>query len=160
MQDCGNIIVIQMCWWRTDIWSQPRQYPVHPLTPLWSLKGHDQPMNDWTLILVIPCQMVIPFLRYSYLKNWPWKSWPYPWMIGLTSVPFHVKWPSHSWDGTISKFDLKIKNQGQKYCEKLRSHSQPTIQQIYFFLFHINQTSHSTETIFLRHINLTLKIYH
>ena len=56
-------------------------------------------------------------------KNWPWKSkvkvmgevevpshnlsltsWT---SYRLTSLWFHVKWPSHSWDTAFSKFDLE-----------------------------------------------------
>ena len=68
----------------------------------------------------VPCLSSLPFLRYSYFKNWPWKSEVN--VMGevtvqsdnvgltfyrLTSVSFHVNRPSHSWFTAFSKFDLE-----------------------------------------------------
>ena len=78
-----------------------------------------------THIPFVPCQSALPFLRYSILKIWPWKSRVK--VIGevtvqshnvglasyrLTSLSFHVNRPSHSWDTAFSKFDLE--NQGSR----------------------------------------------
>ena len=79
-----------------------------------------------THIPFVPCQSAIPFLRYSIFKIWLSKSRVK--VIGevtvqshnvgltsyrLTSLSFQVNRPSHSWDTAFSKFDLKIKGQGQ-----------------------------------------------
>ena len=73
----------------------------------------------------VPCQSALPFLRYRVFKIWPWKSrvkvidevTVQSHNVGLasyrlTSLLFHVNWPSHSWDKAISKFDLE--NQGSR----------------------------------------------
>ena len=77
-----------------------------------------------THIPLVPCQSVLPSLRYSIFKIWPWKSrvkvmgeiTVQSHNVGLTSywltsLSFHVNRPSHSWD-TFSKFDLE--NQGSR----------------------------------------------
>ena len=67
-----------------------------------------------THIPLVPCQMAIPFLRYSIFKVWPWKSKvkviAQGHKVGITpylllSLSFHVNRPSHSWDTAISKFE-------------------------------------------------------
>ena len=73
-----------------------------------------------THIPFVPCQSVIPFLKYNFFKIWPWK--PKVKVIGevnvgshnmgptfyrLTSLSFHVNQPSHFWNTTFSKFDLE-----------------------------------------------------
>ena len=73
-----------------------------------------------THIPFVPCQSALPFLRYSIFKIWPWKSKDK--VMGevdidshnmgltsyrLTSLSFHVNWPSHSKDKTFSKFNLE-----------------------------------------------------
>ena len=73
-----------------------------------------------THIPLIPCQSAIPFLRYDFLKIWPWKSKVKVMGEGnveshkvgvtsyrLTSLLFHVNRPFHSWDTAFSKFDLE-----------------------------------------------------
>ena len=68
----------------------------------------------------VPCQSAFPFLRYGYLKNWPWKSEVKvmgevqaqgptmgPTSYQLTSCAFDINQDSHSWDVAISKFDLE-----------------------------------------------------
>ena len=73
-----------------------------------------------THIPFILCQSAIPFLRYDYFIIWPWKSNVKVTVevkvesqkVGvtsyrLTSLSFHVNWPSHSWDTAFSKFDLE-----------------------------------------------------
>ena len=65
---------------------------------------------------MVPCQLALPFLRYSIFKLWPWKSKvkviaqghkegipPYRFI----SFSFHVNQPSHSWDTAILKFDIE-----------------------------------------------------
>ena len=73
-----------------------------------------------THIPLILCQSAIPFLRYNFFKIWPWKS-KVKVMVEvkveshkmgvisyrLTSLPFIVNRPSHSWDTAFSKFDLE-----------------------------------------------------
>ena len=65
-------------------------------------------------IPLIPCQLALPFLRYSIFKLWPWKSKvkviAQGHKVGITpyrliSLSFHVYQPSHFWDTAISKFD-------------------------------------------------------
>ena len=69
-----------------------------------------------THIPLVPCQMALPFLRYSIFKVWPWKSKvkviAQGHKVGITpylllSLLFHVNRPSHSWDTAISKFDIE-----------------------------------------------------
>ena len=68
-----------------------------------------------THIPSVPCQLALPFLRYSIFKVWPWKSkvkgidkdhkvgtTPYR----IISLSFHVNRPSHSWDTAISKVEI------------------------------------------------------
>ena len=65
---------------------------------------------------MVPCQLALPFLRYSIFKVWPWKSKvkviaqgqkegipPYRFI----SFSFHVNRSSHSWDTAILKFDIE-----------------------------------------------------
>ena len=73
-----------------------------------------------TIIPFVLCWSALQCLRYSYLKNWPWKS-KFKAMgevkvkshnvtltsYRLTSLSFHVNRPSHSWDTAISKFDVE-----------------------------------------------------
>ena len=81
-----------------------------------------------THIPFVPCQSALPFLRYSIFKIWPWKSRVKVigevtvqshnmglTSYGLTSLSFHVNWPSHSWDTAFSKSDLE--NQGSRSNE-------------------------------------------
>ena len=76
-------------------------------------------------ITFVPCQLDLPFLRYSIFKIWPWKSKVKVMGEGnveshkvgvtsyrLTSLSFHVNRASHSWVMTFSKFDLE--NQGSR----------------------------------------------
>ena len=72
-----------------------------------------------TYIPSIPCQSVIPFLRYDFFKIWPWKSKIKVMgegnieshKVGVNSLThtlsFHVNRPIHSWDTAFSKFDLE-----------------------------------------------------
>ena len=55
-----------------DVWSHPGQYPVHPLTPSWSHKGHAH-SHEWsTHIPFILCQYAFPLLKWGYFTLWPW----------------------------------------------------------------------------------------
>ena len=71
-----------------------------------------------SLFCFVPCQLALPFLRYSIFKIWSWKSKAKVMGEGnveshnmgatfyrLTSLSFHVNWTSHSWDTAFSKFD-------------------------------------------------------
>ena len=68
-----------------------------------------------THIPFIPCQSVSPLQGYIFFKIWPWKSKVKviaqdqvmgPTSYRLTSLLFHVNWPSHSYTA-FSKFDLE-----------------------------------------------------
>ena len=51
------------------------------------------------------------------------------------------------WDSLFQNVTLKIQAQGHGCAQRLRSHSQPSIQLIHFlFMFQINQTIHSCDT--------------
>ena len=73
-----------------------------------------------THIPSIPHQSAIPFLKYNFFKIWPWKSKVKVMGEGnveshkvgvasyrLTSLPFYVNRPFHSWDTAVSNFDLE-----------------------------------------------------
>ena len=81
-----------------------------------SLKSQHGSNIQSTHIPLVPCQLALPFLRYSIFKVWPWKSKvkviaqghkegisPYRFI----SYSFHVNRPSHSWDTAILKFDIE-----------------------------------------------------
>ena len=117
----------------TSFWF--RSMSIHPLIPMielfliWPSKskgqviaqGHTVGITSYRLkSLFVPFSSALPFLRYSNLKNWPWKSQVK--FMGevkvqshnmsltsyrLKSLWFHVNWPSHSWDTAFSKFDLE-----------------------------------------------------
>ena len=78
-----------------------------------------------THIPFVPCQSGIPLLSYDFFKIWLWNSRVKVidevtvqshnvgiTSYGLTSISFHVNWPSLSWDTAFSKFDLE--NQGSR----------------------------------------------
>ena len=113
---------------------------IHPLIPMIELfkyltfkiqgqshssRSHNRHNILSTHIPFIPCWSALPFLRCSYLKNWPWKSKVM--VMGevkvkshnvsltsyrLTSLSFHVNLASHCWVTTFSKLDLE--NQGPR----------------------------------------------
>ena len=73
-----------------------------------------------THIPLVPSQSTIPFLRCNFFKIWLWKSKVKVMVevkveshkVGvtsywLTSLPFRVNRPFHSWDTTFFKFDLE-----------------------------------------------------
>ena len=106
---------------------------IHPLIPMielfkymtFKIQGHSSRSHNRYNILsthipFIPCWLALPFLRCSYLKNWPWKSKVE--VMGevkvqshnvsltsyrLTSLWFHVNLASHCWVMTFSKFGLE-----------------------------------------------------
>ena len=123
-------------WVQHPIDSQPFM-SIHPLIPMIELfrnltfkiqgqshssRSHDRYNTLSTHIPFIPCGSALPFLRCSYLKNWPWKSKVK--VMGevkvrsshnvsltsyrLTSLSYHVNLASHCWVTTFSKFDLEI----------------------------------------------------
>ena len=74
-----------------------------------SLKSQCESNILSTHITFVPCQPAIPFLRYDFLKIWPWKSKVKvmeevnieshnmgPTFYRLKSPSFHVNRPSHS----------------------------------------------------------------
>ena len=85
-----------------------------------SSKSHNRYNILLTIIPSVLCWSALHYLRYSYLKNWPWKS-KFKVMgevkvkshnvsltsYRLTSLSFHVNQPSHSWDTAISEFDVE-----------------------------------------------------
>ena len=95
---------------------------------IWPWKSRVKVMDEVTVqshIPFAPCQSALPFLKYSIFKIWPWKSRVKVMNeitvqchnVGLasyrlTSLSFHVNWPSHSWNTAFSKFDLE--NQGSR----------------------------------------------
>ena len=69
-----------------------------------------------TKIPFVPCQSIIPLLRYGYFKIWLWKSKVKvkvqchivgPTSYWLISPSFQINWPSYFCDWAISKFDLE-----------------------------------------------------
>ena len=89
-----------------------------------SSRSHNRNNILSTHIPFIPCWSALPFLRCSYLKNWPWNSKVKGKVkvqshkvsltsYRLTSLWFHVNRPSHSRDTAFLKFD----------CENPRSRS-------------------------------------
>ena len=95
---------------------------------IWPWKSRVKVMDEVTVqshIPFAPCQSALPCLKYSIFKIWPWKSRVKVMdeitvqchNVGLasyrlTSLSFHVNWPSHSWNTAFSKFDLE--NQGSR----------------------------------------------
>ena len=77
-----------------------------------SSRSHSGSNFRCTHISFVLCYPYLRFLRYGYFKIWPWQS-----KVKITgevivqgqivvqqSLPFHV---THSWDTSISKFDLE-----------------------------------------------------
>ena len=122
--------------WVPQVWQPPahpprpwRQYPSSPEG--WEVTDPENP-RSWvrsnfksqcsksnilsTHIPLVPCQLALPYLRYSIFKIWPWKSKvkviAQGHKVGITpyrliSLSFHVNRPSHSRDAAISKFDVE-----------------------------------------------------
>ena len=111
------------------------------------VEGHNESLTSYQLI---------PFLRYSISKIWPWKSKvkvkAQGHKVGITpyrfiSLLFHVKWPPHSWDTAISKSSFKVKVMGDVKVERsVNSHP-----------FHSMSIRHPIPELQLFQ-NLTLKI--
>ena len=88
-----------------------------------------------THIPFIPCQSALPFLGYSYFKNWSWKFKVKvmgevkgeghnkdPTFSRLTSLSLHVNHASHYWVMTFfHKLTLKIKGQGRGWGHSSKS---------------------------------------
>ena len=154
----------------------------HPIAELWLFKnltlkfkgqghgwGHSSKSQCGSNILstyvhFVPCQSALPFLRYSILKIWPWKSRVkvmgevtfQSYNVGLTSYRltsflFHVNRPSHSWVMTFFKiwpWNSKVKVIGevtvQSHSVGLTSYRHTSL------LFHVNWPSHSWNTAFYK----------
>ena len=115
-----------------------------------------------TYVPFVPCQSALPFLRYSILKIWPWKSRVkvmgevtfQSYNVGLTSYRltsflFHVNRPSHSWVMTFFKiwpWNSKVRGMGevtvQSHSVGLTSYRHTSL------LFHVNWPSNSWNTAF------------
>ena len=85
-------------------------------------------LASYRLTPLVPCQLIVPFLRYSIFKIWPWKSKVKviaqghnmgPRFSRLTSLSFHVNQASHSWVRTFSRFDLE--NRGPRSWVRSKS---------------------------------------
>ena len=118
-----------------------------------------------THIPFVPCQSALPFLRYSILKIWPWKSRVkvmgevtiQSYNVGLTSYRltslwFHVNRPSHSWVMNFFKiwpWNSKVKVMGevtvQSHNVGLTSYRHTSL------LLHVNRPSHSWNTAFSKY---------
>ena len=84
-----------------------------------------------TRIPFVPCQRVLPFLRYSIFKIWPWKSKvnviPEGHIVGTTpyqliSLSFDVHGPSYSYLLLLKNLTLKIQGQCHGWGERWKSH--------------------------------------
>ena len=98
-----------------------------------------------TIIPFVLCWSALQCLRYSYLKNWPWKS-KFKVMgevkvkshnvtltsYRLTSLSFHVNRPSHSWD-TAKMGEVKVESHNMG----------PTFSRLTSLSFHVTRASHS-----------------
>ena len=145
---------------------------IHPLFPMielfkyltFKIQGQSHSLRSLnrynilsTHIPFIPCWSAFPFLRCSYLKNWPWKSKVK--VMGevkvknhnvnltsyrLTSLSFHGNLASHCWVTTFSKLTLKIKGQGHGWGHSLKSQCGClTSYRFTSLLFYVNRASHS-----------------
>ena len=118
-----------------------------------------------THIPLVPCQLALPFLRYSIFKIWPWKSKvkviAQGHKVGITpyrliSLSSHVDRPCHSGDTAISKFDVENSRSRSWVRSKLKvitlvQHSVDSHP------FHSMSIGHPTLELWLFQ-NLTLKI--
>ena len=69
----------------------------------------------------------------------------------LTSLLFHVNWPSHSWVMTFFKiwpWNSKVKVMGEVTVQSYNVHVGLTSYQLISILFHVNRPSHSWNTAF------------
>ena len=139
-QQVGNWSICHALWAKRKAIVHPILHfiSIHPFIPMielfkyltFKIQGQSQSSRSnnrynilSTHIPFIPCWSALPFLRCSYLKNWPWKS-KVKFMgdvkvkshnvsltsYRLTSLSFHVNRASHCWVTTFSKLDLD--NQG------------------------------------------------
>ena len=111
-QQVGNCKSFTLTHYLADLFAMHRPWPkVNPIV---------HPTSYPTHIPFIPSELPLPFLSYSNFNILPSKSkvkvmgevkvWSHNVSLTfdrLTSLLFHVNWPSHSWDTTFSKFDLE-----------------------------------------------------
>ena len=128
-------------------------------------KWVQQPIDSqYSHIPFVPCHSALPLLGYGYFQMWPWKSkvkiLAKSNTVGstsyrLTSLPFHVNWPSYSWDTLffLLKSYLEIQGQGHGWGQ---SHKVGlTSYWLTSLAFHVNQSP----TPGIQHFqNLILKI--
>ena len=124
-----------------------------------SFKSQCESMNILsTHIHLNPCQMALPFLRYSIFKVWPWKSKvkviAQGHKVGITpylllSLSFNVNRLSHSWDTAWHwKFKVKVISE-----VKVESHNVgPTFSRLTSISFHVNRASHSLVATFSKFV--------
>ena len=127
-----------------------------------SLKSQCESNILSTHILFVPCQSVIPFLRYNFFKIWPWKSkvnvmgegkveiitWV---QHSIHSHPFHSMSIGHPIPEIrlFQNLTLKIQGQGQGWGQSWKSQSGCNILSIQIsFSFHVNRPFHSRDTAF------------
>ena len=107
-----------------------------------SLKSHIRYNILLTIIPFVLCWSALQYLRYSYLKNWPWKS--------KSKVMGEVKVKSHNVSLTSYwltsyfkiwhwKFKVKVMSE-----VKVESHNMgPTFSRLTSLSFHVTRASHS-----------------
>ena len=143
---------------------------IHPLIPMIELflnltfkiqgQSHSSRSHNRNNILstLVPCQLALPFPRYSIFKIWPWKSKVKVIAQGhkigitpfrLTSLLFHVHRPCHSWDTAISKFDVE-NSRSRSWVRSKWSNMGPTFSRLTSLLFHVNRPSHSWVMTFFK----------
>ena len=132
--------------WHADIWSHPGHYPVNPYTSPWSPKGHGYG-HEWPIpIPFVQWQSAVRFLRYSYLKNWPWKS-----MVKAMPV---LKGEGHIWP-----WKFKVKGMWPQMISSifmfmkgiLRAHVRQTSIVIKWFIIVITKITMVNLKIIFRH---------
>ena len=138
-------IVGSTFYWLASFCSILISLPIPEILWPWKVNVIGEDQKSWshsgssislTYIPFVPCQSAFPFLRYGYLKNWPWKSKVKvmgevqvqgptmgPTSYQLTFCAFDINQNSHSWDVAISKFTLKIQDQVHGWGQRPRSHS-------------------------------------
>ena len=99
------------------------------------IQGHIvSPTFYWLLPLsFIPCQLALPFLKFSFSKIWPWKTKVKtmdevkvqshivgPASYSLTFFSLHANQPSPFWAAAISKFDLENERSSSWVRSKLK----------------------------------------
>ena len=128
-------------------------------------QGHSGSKN---LIPFVPCQSAVQFLRYGCFTIWSWMSKvkivAQGCIVGsasyrLTSLSFHINWPSHFWDTVFKKFDLENPRSRSQVRSKLKVAKWvwPTSYRLTSLSIHVNWRPHSRDTAFSK---FDLDIWH